>query len=60
MIKIGDTVKVYEDPITCKNLEFTGVVKQILGTPDSGLLYCRVYDSYYAQYFDRKINISNH
>ncbi len=60
MIKIGDTVKVFSDPLTCKNFEFTGEVKQIHGNPDSGLLYCRVYDSEYEAVYDRKININNH
>lgn len=60
MIKKGDTVKVYSDPITCKDFEFTGEVKKILRDSLDGLVYCRVYDDSYEQSFDRQINIDNH
>ena len=65
MIKIGDTVKVYVDPLTCKELEFTGTVKKMHRNYhdcdyNDALVFCKVFDSEYEQSFDRQININNH
>lgn len=60
MIKKGDTVKVYVDPLTCKELEFAGTVTKIVQRYGDNLtLYCEVKDEY-GDKFNRKININNH
>ncbi len=60
MIKKGDSVKVYTDPLTCKNLEFTGTVtKLITSYGDNLTTYCEVKDEY-GDKFNRKINTENH
>ncbi len=59
MIKKGDTVKVYEDPITCENLEFAGTVIKVLNQEAHGVIWCKVKDER-GDKFDRWINVKNH
>lgn len=60
MIKKGQVVKVYTDPLTCKDLEFVGTVTKIIQRYGDGLtLYCEVKDEYGDKY-NRKINVKKH
>ncbi len=60
MIKKGSVVKVYVDPLTCKELEFTGTVAKIIQRyGDNQTLYCEVKDCR-GDKFNRKINVENH
>lgn len=60
MIKKGQVVKVYVDPLTCENLEFVGTVTKIIQRYGDNLtLYCEVKDEYGDRY-NRKINVKTH
>ena len=60
MIKKGDLVTVYVDPITCEKIEFVGKVKTVEEYWHEELLLCSVYDNRDKCYYQRKININHH